>query len=302
MPLPAPAPFAIALFQHAIDQRHCHSGSRLNMQDALAFQWGRQRAIWQEQDASLPAQPVPTSTALWLSVADGVSASPHAALASRSFLHTLHRQAGLLPSNASALPALVRAAASAWQSRYLRPATQGASTTLASLMIKDGQACAVNCGDSRIWRLRPNTTGSMAWQQLSRDHTIWQHMLDEGEVGPEQHGAGASIYQGPLHCLTLGHNQDDAPDWLDEPEAADTSPPAPENWLHIWKGQVQAGDVFVLATDGLHDSLGDERLPLLWQAQASLDANVQALKTAYLRAGAPDDCSVVVVRVQGACA
>ncbi|PAT39681.1 hypothetical protein CK623_09170 [Vandammella animalimorsus] len=302
MPLPAPATFAIALFQHAIDQRHCRNGHRLNMQDALAFQWGRQRAIWQEQDASLPAQPVPAGAALWLSVADGVSASPHAALASRSLLHTLHHPAGLLPGSASALPALVRAAASAWQSRYLRPATQGASTTLASLMIKNGQACAVNCGDSRIWRLRPNATGGMAWQQLSRDHTIWQHMLDEGEVSPEQRDAGASIYQGLLHCLTLGSNQGNEPDWLDDPAGHSTPPPALENWLHIWHGQVQAGDVFVLATDGLHDSLGDERLPQLWQAQASLDANVQALKAAYLQAGAPDDCSVVAVRVQGACA
>lgn len=284
--------FEIAAFQHAIDQQHSPDGKRLHMKDALALQWAGQRQVWQRANASLPAQPVP-GDALWLSVADGVSASPHAALASRSFLQTLHGQAWPRLPAPAALPALVREARAQWQSRHLRPHTQGASTTLASVLLAQGKVCAVNCGDSRIWRLRPLPAGGMAWQPISRDQTVWQHMLDEGEVTPEQRDTYASIYQGLLHCLTLGEWLDDSDDGLDDGGEADG--PAADEWLHIWHGELHAGDALLLATDGLHETLGDAFLQCLWDSQADLTANVQALREAYLAAGAPDDCSVVAV-------
>lgn len=250
-------------------------------QDALAIQTVAERHLWQKPQGHFAG--VAEGGFAWVSVADGVASSPCAALASRSLLQVLHASA--LPQAANALPGLVRRARHDWQSRHLRPRTQGAACTLASLLHVQGQVCAVNCGDSRIWRLRPQADGSVQWLQISRDHTLWQQMLDAGEVQPEDAADYASIYQGLAHCLVLGDS--------DEEEAS-----ADADWLHIWHGQAALGDCYLLATDGLHDSLPAARLQALWQAQQPPQANLDALHAAYRQAGAPDDISVIVLEIQ----
>ena len=221
-----------------------------------------------------------------MSVADGVSSSPCADLASRSFLDVLHgAQPPAGPS--SQLPGRVRRAREDWQSGYLRPRTQGAACTLASLWCAQGRVCAVNCGDSRIWRLRAQADGSVQWLQISRDHTAWQQMLDDGEAQPGQADEYASIYQGLLHCLVL-----DADDGLDEGAEQ-------EDWLHIWHGQAVPGDAYLLATDGLHGTLSDAQLQAIWQTADSPQDNLHALHHAYRRAGAQDDISVALLQTAG---
>jgi len=218
----------------------------------------------------------------WVSVADGVASSPCADLASRSFLQVLHCAS---PAAARQLPGLVRQARLDWRARYLKPRTRGAACTLASLLVADGQVCAVNSGDARVWRLRPQADGSVQWRQLSRDHTAWQQMLDDGEADAAQADAYASIYQGLLHCLVL-----DADDDLDEDAAQD-------DWLHIWHGQAAPGDAYLLATDGLHGVLTDAQMQALWQAADAPLGKLQALHDAYRRAGAQDDVSVVLLDI-----
>ncbi len=250
-------------------------------QDALAVQTLGERHLWQKPLGRLAARA--QDGFAWVSVADGVSSSPCADLASRSFLDVLHgAQPPAGPS--SQLPSRVRRAREDWQSGYLRPRTQGAACTLASLWCAQGRVCAVNCGDSRIWRLRPQADGSVQWLQVSRDHTVWQQMLDDGEVLEEEVGEYAAIYQGLMHCLILG---DDAPDDDD----------APQDWLHIWHGQAAPGDCYLLATDGLHDTLPAAQLQALWRSDRPAQDNLDALHTAYRQAGAPDDISVVALCV-----
>ena len=210
-----------------------------------------------------------------------MASSPCADLASRSFLQVLHPAQITAPLQARQLQGLVRQARQDWLSRYLPP-TRGAACTLASLVYADGQVCAVNSGDARIWRLRPQADGSVQWLQLSRDHTVWQQMLDDGEVLEEEVGEYAAIYQGLMHCLILG---DDA---LDDDDA-------PQDWLHIWHGQAQPGDCYLLATDGLHGCLSDGQLQALWQAAASPPDALQALHAAYRRTGAQDDVSLALL-------
>ena len=253
-------------------------------QDALALHTLGQQHIHQQPQGQWDC-PAPGGFA-WLSVTDGVATSPCADLASRSFLQVLHAtQPGAAPPQARQLPALVRRARQDWRARYLKPRTQGAACTLASLLLADGQVCAVNSGDARIWRLRRQADGSTAWLQVSRDHTAWQQMLDDGEAQPEQAEEYASIYQGLLHCLALD-NEDDG--WCGEDEPA-------EDWLHIWHGQAQPGDCYLLATDGLHGCLSDGQLQALWQAAASPPDALQALHAAYRRTGAQDDVSLALL-------
>lgn len=229
----------------------------------------------------------------WLSVADGVASSPCADLASRSFLQVLHRTSPATPLlQARQLPSLVRQALLEWRARYLRPRTRGAACTLASLLVADGQVCAANSGDARIWRLRTLPDGGWQWLQLSRDHTAWQQMLDEGEVYAEQAGEAASIYHGLLHCLVLDTDGGPATENSDE-EAA------PDDWLHVWHGQLKPGDIYLLATDGLHGALSDAHIQALWQRASSPQDGLHALCEAYRLTGAEDDVSAILLQQSG---
>ena len=281
MPAPLHIP-SIHAFQEAMHPAAWHHARRAAQEDALALQTlGQQRHLQQQPLGRWHL--TPCGDFAWLSVADGVASSPCAALASRSFLQVLHPDLMVTPQTAGQLPAWVRQARLTWRAQHLRPRTRGAACTLASLVCANGQVCAVNSGDARIWRLRPQADGRVQWLQLSRDHTAWQQMLDDGEAQPEQADEYASIYQGLLHCLVLEADDD----------SNEEAPP--EDWLHVWHGQAAPGDTYLLATDGLHGALSDARMQAIWQQAASPQEGLDALHTAYRQAGAQDDVSVALL-------
>ena len=275
----------IHAFQQAMHPAALRRTRPAPQQDALALQTLNERHLQQTRLGQWVYDPcdIPGGFA-WLSVADGVASSPCADLASRSFLQVLHPAHLAVPPQAPQLPRLVRQARIDWRKKHLAPRTRGAACTLANLLYANGQVCAVNSGDARIWRLRPQTGGGVQWLQISRDHTAWQQMLEDGEVQDEQANEYASVYQGLLHCLVLDSDED-----------PDEDSPA-EAWLHIWHGQAAPGDAYLLATDGLHGALTDVQMQALWQAGDSPQDNLHALHSAYRRAGAQDDISVVLLQ------
>ena len=67
-----------------------------------------------------------------------------------------------------------------------------------------------------------------------------------------------------------------------------------------FSGSIQAavGDVYLLATDGLHGTVGDgAHLHAHWRCDASLDENMTSLKQAYIKAGRADDCSIIAIKI-----
>ncbi len=60
--------------------------------------------------------------------------------------------------------------------------THGAATTLALLQWRDARFSVVNVGDSRVYRIG----AAGVWQQLSKDHTYRQSMIERGEIDPDQ--------------------------------------------------------------------------------------------------------------------
>ena len=272
----------ITAFQQSMHPAALRRARPAPQQDALALQTLSERQVQQTPRGQWVCD-APCGFA-WLSVADGVASSPHADLASRSFLQVLHPSSLTTPLQARQLPGLVRQARQDWLAQYLNPRTRGAACTLASLLHVDGQVCAVNSGDARIRRLRPQADGSVQWLQLSRDHTAWQQMLDDGEADAGQADAYASIYQGLLHCLVLDADDDASEDGT-----------VSDDWLHIWHGQTAPGDVYLLATDGLHGALDDVQMQAIWQAAPSPQDGLLALHGAFRRAGAQDDISVALL-------
>ena len=111
-------------------------------------------------------------------------------------------------------------------------------------------------------------------------------MLDDGDAQDDEAEESASIYQGLLHCLVL-----------DADEEPDEDAPQEEAWLHTWHGQAAPGDVYLLATDGLHGTLAEAQMQALWQAAASPQDGLKALHGAWRRAGAPDDITVAALCV-----
>lgn len=108
-----------------------------------------------------------------------------------------------------------------------------------------------------------------------------------------------------MHCLTLGHTSDsdvhddadaDADADEDEDEIGRFAEPEDYPKLHVHQSRVEGGDVLLLATDGLHDCLDEEKRLALWNSESSLAVNVRALRTEVLRRGIPDDCTVIACR------
>jgi serine/threonine protein phosphatase PrpC len=226
---------------------------------------------------------------IWTSVADGLSSLPHPAFASEDFLQCLHQPCEM---HAGELPQRVRQAEAAWQDTLShvpnRRMFRGSSTTLASLFLSDEAVCAVNCGDSRIWRIRAGAAG-LQWQQLTHDHTQWQAMLDAGEVDAEADAEPASLYQALQHTLRYGRHED----------PFDPEPKSQSICLHQSLGVPEAGDIYLLATDGLHGVVGEAQLQALWQADLPLAGNIARLQQAWLQTGSGDDVSLIAVQVLG---
>jgi serine/threonine protein phosphatase PrpC len=148
--------------------------------------------------------------------------------------------------------------------------TRGAATTLALAAFSCERCTVLHVGDSRVYRI----AASGQWQQLTRDHTVLHRMFDEGEAEP---GVDyATIYNMMDSCIVAdGYESDFA--------------------IGCCSTQLEPGDALFLCTDGVHDTL-EERLQSLHNRQADPLAQVQAWRSAVLRAGAPDNFSMVLVQ------
>ena len=242
------------------------------------------------------------ATSVWASVADGVFVSKNPAYASRTFLETLHAfQAGGKSrfesmSTSSDLAIHARRAKIEWQRLHSNRRTRGSATTLASLTLRNDRVCAINCGDSRIWRIRQTSNATVEISQISRDHTIWQQMIDEGDAQADMNPS--SMYLSLTHHLALGDDEgydDFEPSDDIESSESECSASADGEWLHVWYGEHQHGDIYLLATDGLHGTVENFDLANRWNPSKSLLTNLQMLEHAWRESGSSDDISVVAI-------
>lgn len=147
---------------------------------------------------------------------------------------------------------------------------RGMGTTISVLILLCGRLLIGHVGDSRIYRVR---RGSI--EQLTRDHTQVQHLLDTGQLTPE----AASAH--PMrHVLkqALGAN-----DTLQE--------------VYTRRDSIEAGDIFLLCTDGLHDMLGNREICDILLAAEEPDAACRHLISAALKAGGKDNVTALVARI-----
>ena len=160
------------------------------------------------------------------------------------------------------------------------PELDGMGTTLTAMVVDIESLTYVlgHVGDSRAYLFRD---GGLT--QLTRDDTWVQERIEADQLTPEQarqHPFGHLLTQ----CLGL------------------EEPPVP----HILDGSIQAGDAYLLCTDGLVGMLDDYELERILSEQLSANgpasddpAPVQALLDAGNEAGGHDNITAAIIRIPG---
>ncbi|MFE4107488.1 Stp1/IreP family PP2C-type Ser/Thr phosphatase [Almyronema epifaneia] len=151
------------------------------------------------------------------------------------------------------------------------PERSDMGTTAVVLMFRDEEVWSAHVGDSRLYRLR-----GAKLEQLTEDHTWVARAIREGELTPEQ-----SKSHPWRHVLSqcLGR----------------------EDLLQISLQMVtaQAGDRFLLCSDGLTEELSDQVIAGQLKSIRACEAAVSTLVEAAKERGGRDNITVVVLYLQG---
>ena len=117
----------------------------------------------------------------------------------------------------------------------LLPTDHRLGSTLAALVITEGQGAGIWAGDSRIYRLRQGNL-----QRLTRDHSLVQELIDQGAVHPEQ-----ALNHPHNNVITRAIGVDE------------------ELELEQRRFSVEPEDIFLLCSDGLSNEVSDTELQAL---------------------------------------
>jgi len=142
-------------------------------------------------------------------------------------------------------------------------------TTLIVLLVEEEQAHLAHVGDSRAYLVRHGRL-----HRLTRDHTVVQQEIDAGRLTPE---LARLVPHKSILTQSVGFH----------------GPVEPDTSTRF----VEAGDVFVLCSDGLTDALDDDAILRVARANPA-DMVADALVEAALAAGADDNVTVIAVSVR----
>lgn len=225
------------------------------------------------EDGFLAAtSPVPV-----FAVADGVGGRPGgdraSGLAVRVLRRHVERQVGAgVPAEEVLGGAVRRAGRALARAARARREFGRMGTTLTAALVAGPALVIAHLGDSRCYRLR-----SSRLERLTRDHTLAEFLVERGILAPE--GASRSRWRHALVRL-LGPREEEArPD--------------------LRREEILPGDTFLLATDGLVEALGEERIAEILLRSPSAAEACGSLGRAAGEADAPDDATAVVARFPG---
>jgi PPM family protein phosphatase len=200
-------------------------------------------------------------TGLWV-VADGMGGHAAGEVASEITVQSTLRWAADFRLADSLLKAHEAVAAAARDDERL----QGMGSTVVAFRRREDGAEIGWVGDSRAYRLRGREL-----TQLTRDHSLTQALTDTL-------GKDASIRDSRILLQAVGMEH-----------------PQPE----VIFQQVQVGDIFLLASDGLTTEVTDEEIARTLKAAGNPQAAVDALLKAALDHGGGDNVSIIVIEAWG---
>jgi len=208
-------------------------------------------------------------------VADGMGG--HAAgevaseMAVRIIAQDLGSFRGLSPDEAAGrmIQAIRDANAAIYERTLSEHDKRGMGTTATVLVLHSNRYLLGQVGDSRGYLLRDGV-----FHQVTKDHSYVQEQVDAGYLTPEQ--ARTHPYSNVI-TRCVGASGDVTPD--------------------LFSGVVRAGDVFLLASDGLTGMLEDDVLSAIVQSDGTPEKWVDRLVGEANRRGGLDNITVIIVRV-----
>lgn len=146
---------------------------------------------------------------------------------------------------------------------------QGMGTTASCLMMGYGRYIIGHIGDSRVYLLRDGVL-----RQITKDHSYVQEQVDAGFLTPEQ-----ARYHPYSNVITrcVGANAAVEADVL--------------------TGELQTGDVYLVASDGLTGMVEDPQLKKILETRQTPGRMVDAMITEANRRGGLDNITAIVVQV-----
>lgn len=247
-------------------------GSTAAFQVALRSDVGKVRN--ENQDFGLIVNPPQcASGGLLMIVADGMGGHRGGARASRLAAETvrdrfLEAAAGEIPE--SLVSAIRTANAAVFRESSEIADLRGMGTTVSAMVLCGGQAWIAHVGDSRIYRYRGGEL-----EQLTDDHSLVATMMREGLITAEE--AAVHPRRNVLQ-RSVGVAEEIEVDRRD--------------------AVVEAGDTFLLCSDGLHGFVPFEeiRQALMLPVERAAERCIELAN----RAGAPDNVTVIVCRAERA--
>ncbi len=151
------------------------------------------------------------------------------------------------------------------------PQYSGMGTTLVVGAFGDGRLVLGHIGDSRCYRLR-----GTEFTQISKDHSLLQEQMDAGLITPEQAATSTN-----KNLVTRALGVEDAV------------------LLEVNEHKVEAGDVYLMCSDGLSDMLDDASIGRILQGEGGLEQKVVQLVDAANANGGRDNISVLLAHANG---
>jgi len=179
------------------------------------------------------------------------------------------RVPGVVASLEAAAEEAIRAANTAIFSRALRNyKLNGMGTTLVGLLVEESRVLVVNVGDSRCYRLR-----HACLEQITLDHSLVEEQVRLGRMTPAE-----ALRSSLRNVITraLGTQNCVTPD--------------------LFALEAEAGDLFLLCTDGLTRELSDPVIESLLSVHLPLEELCERLVTAAKKAGGHDNITCILVQ------
>jgi protein phosphatase len=208
-------------------------------------------------------------------VADGMGGHLAGEVASATALEPVEQLDGrIFPDHAAAVTALRDAVVAAndrvSELAAANPDYRGMGTTLTAVLVEGRRLHVAHVGDSRAYLLRDGH-----FSQLTDDHTLVQHLVDEGQITREE---AARHPQRSVVTRAIGVSWDVDVDSMSL--------------------ELQAGDQLLLCSDGLTGVVEDEVIARTLEQIDDPDEAVGALIDRANEAGGPDNITVLLLRYE----
>ena len=148
----------------------------------------------------------------------------------------------------------------------------GMGTTLVVAVFQDEKVLLGHIGDSRCYRLR---NGELT--QITKDHSLLQEQIDAGLLTPEQ--AATSSHR---NLVTRALGVEDAV------------------MLELNEFAVEAGDLYLMCSDGLSDMANDAEIATVLESQTPIEQKADRLITLANEHGGRDNISVLLIQAGAA--